>query len=222
VAAALTPRDDSAGEAKPIVVPIVYAVDDDKGMLTSLQWLVGSVKIECRVFTNGRDFLAGFDPDRASCLILDVRMPELSGFDVFQHLIERQIPIPVIFVTANADVPMAVRAMEKGALTFIEKPYNPQVILDLIHAALRTAERRLARKAQESQFSAKLSLLSHREREVLREVVRGKHSKVIAYELGISSKTVDIHRTSIRNKFRTNSVAALVKEVLTHLPDWRL
>lgn len=199
---------------------IVYVVDDDRGMLESLAWLLESVDVQCHCFTDGRRFLDELALDRPGCLVLDVRMPNLGGFDVFHAVLDRRAPLPVIFVTANADVPMAVRAMQKGAFDFIEKPYNPQEMLDLIFRALRVAESGFEERAAREAFTKKLALLSAREREILREVVRGKHSKVIAHELGISCKTVDVHRTSIRDKFQNNSVAGLVKEVLTYLPDW--
>lgn len=199
---------------------LVYVVDDDQGMLESLAWLLESVDVECRCFADGQTFLDELALDRPACLVLDVRMPNLGGFDVFQAVLDRRAPLPVIFVTANGDVPMAVRAMHKGAFDFIEKPYNPQEMLDLIFRALRAAQSGFEERSGRVAFMNKLAQLSTREREILREVVRGKHSKVIAHELGISCKTVDVHRTSIRDKFQNNSVAGLVKEVLTYLPDW--
>lgn len=198
----------------------VYAVDDDRGMLESLAWLLESVDVECRCFTDGRTFLDELVLDRPACLVLDVRMPNLGGFDVFQSVLDQGAPLPVIFVTGNADVPMAVRAMHKGAFDFIEKPYHPQEMLDLIFRAMRVAESSFKERSARDAFMKKLALLSTREREILRQVVRGKHSKVIAHELGISCKTVDVHRTNIRDKFQNNSVAGLVKEVLRYLPDW--
>lgn len=201
--------------------PIVYVVDDDEGMLRSLKWLLSTVKMECACFQNGTAFLAAYSDERPSCVILDIRMPLIGGFEVFQRIRERKLPLPVIFVTANGTVPIAVEAIQHGAFDFIEKPYEPQEMLDLVFKALRAADAEYKLRAAHRGFAEKFALLSSREREVLREVVRGKRSKVIAYELGISCKTVDVHRTSIRVKFRATSVAALVNDVLSNLPEWR-
>lgn len=200
---------------------IVYVVDDDEGMLRSLEWLLGTVKISCACFQDGTAFLAAYSDERPSCVILDLRMPLIGGFEVFQRIRERKLPSPVIFVTANGTVPMAVNAIQHGAFDFIEKPYEPQEMLDLVFKALQAAETDVEHRAAYRGFADKFALLSNREREVLREVVRGKRSKVIAYEMGISCKTVDVHRTSIKVKFRATSVAALVNDVLSNLPEWR-
>ena len=201
--------------------PIVYAIDDDEGMLTSLAWLLNGSSIETRCFQSVKAFLAAFDPDQPCCIVIDVRMPIMTGLDLYEIILERKITWPVIFVTANATLSMAVDAIKTGAFDFIEKPYNPSDMLNLITRALLIAEQDYARKLQSSGFEARFQSLSRREAEVLREVVRGKQSKIIAYELGISEKTVDVHRTSIRRKFKTPSVAALVNDVLSHIPDWR-
>ena len=201
--------------------PIVYAIDDDEGMLTSLAWLLDGSSIESRCFQSVEAFLAAFDPNQPCCIVIDVRMPVISGLDLYEIILERKIAWPVIFVTANGTLSMAVNAIKTGAFDFIEKPYDPSDMLELINRALAIAEKDHARKLENGGFEARLESLSRRETEILREVVRGKQSKIIAYELGISEKTVDVHRTSIRRKFRTPSVAALVNDVLSHLPDWR-
>lgn len=203
------------------LTPIVCAIDDDEGMLTSLAWLLSGSNIESRCFQSVAAFLAAFDPDHPCCIVIDVRMPVMSGLDLYEIILERKITWPVIFVTANATLSMAVDAIKTGAFDFIEKPYNPIDMLALITRALAIAETDYARRLQNSGFDARFKSLSRREAEVLREVVRGKQSKIIAYELGISEKTVDVHRTSIRRKFRTPSVAALVNDVLSHIPEWR-
>lgn len=201
--------------------PIVYIVDDDEGMLTSLAWLLGSVELESRCFQRGAAFLAAFDPTRTACIVLDVRMPTMSGWEVFEHIRDRRITAPVIFLTANGNIPMAVKAIQQGSFDFIEKPYDPQEMLDLVFRALRMASSAQENEEVQNAFKSRFEALSAREREVLREVVRGKRSKVIAHELGISCKTVDAHRSSIRDKFSSTSVAALVNEVLRHKPEWR-
>ena len=145
----------------------------------------------------------------------------MSGLDLYDIILERKIKWPVIFVTANGTLSMAVNAIKSGAFDFIEKPYDPSEMLDLVTRALAIAAQDHARIQESSGFEARFQSLSRREAEILREVVRGKQSKIIAYELGISEKTVDVHRTSIRRKFKTPSVAALVNDVLSHMPEWR-
>ncbi|WP_226998434.1 response regulator transcription factor [Tardibacter chloracetimidivorans] len=201
--------------------PIVYVVDDDQGILTSLEWLLSSVQLECACFSDGAEFLDAFDNNRPSCIVLDVRMPAMSGFDVLDQIVDRRLTAPVIFVTANGNIPMAVKAMQQGCFNFIEKPYDPQKMLDLVFKALRIATSELEQTRDSHMFEARFDLLSNREKEILREVVKGKRSKVIAYEFGISCKTVDAHRSSIREKFQSTSLTSLVKEVLNFKPEWR-
>jgi two-component system, LuxR family, response regulator FixJ len=210
-----------AGHMATRLKPIVFAIDDDEGMLTSLAWLLSGSGIESRCFQSVGAFLAAFDPNQPCCIVIDVRMPVMTGLDLYDIILERKIVWPVIFVTANATLAMAVNAIKTGAFDFIEKPYNPADMLVLITKALAIAAQDHARKLQGSDFDARFQSLSRRETEVLREVVRGKQSKTIAFELGISEKTVDVHRTSIRRKFKTQSVAALVNDVLSHIPDWQ-
>lgn len=203
------------------MAPIVYVVDDDEGMLASLAWLLEAVDVECRRCASAAAFLEAFDGSRPSCVVLDVRMPTMGGFELFDLIRERGLPVSVIFATANGSVPMAVKALQQGAVDFVEKPYAPQEMLDRIFRVLRTATTEHEQRAQKQTFDARFALLSRREKEVLREVVRGKRSKIIAHELGISCKTVDVHRTSIRDKFQRPSVAALVNDVLSYIPEWR-
>lgn len=203
------------------LTPIVFAIDDDEGMLTSLAWLLNGSRIESRCFQSVEAFLAAFNPNQPCCIVIDVRMPVMTGLDLYEIIQDRKITWPVIFVTANGTLSMAVNAIKTGAFDFIEKPYNPADMLELITRALAIAAQDHARKVQSSDFEARFQSLSRREVEVLREVVRGKQSKTIAYELGISEKTVDVHRTSIRRKFKTQSVAALVNDVLSNMPHWQ-
>ncbi|MGH8436423.1 MAG: response regulator transcription factor, partial [Pseudomonas sp.] len=148
------------------------------------------------------------------CLVLDVRMPETSGFQLQDMLNERGITLPTIFVSAHGDIPMSVKAMKNGAIDFVEKPYNPQQMLERIQAALKSAVQVYAGMEQRQQLQSKLGLLTRREREILMMVVDGKASKVIARELNISVKTVDVHRTKIKDKMGVTSIAMLVREVL--------
>lgn len=194
--------------------PIVYIVDDDKDLRTSLAWLLESVSIQAQCFAGAEEFLAHYDPNLAACLVLDVRMPETSGFQLQAMLNERGAALPIIFVSAHGDIPMSVQAMKNGALDFVEKPYNPQQMLERIQAAMKAAVQVQAGAEQKRQLQQRLDLLTGREREVLGMVIDGKASKVIARELNISVKTVDVHRTKIKEKMGVSSIALLVREVL--------
>ncbi|NWC96445.1 MULTISPECIES: response regulator transcription factor [unclassified Pseudomonas] len=194
--------------------PIVYIVDDDKDLRTSLAWLLESVSVQAQCFAGAEEFLDHYDPRQPACLVLDVRMPQTSGFQLQEILNRRGSTLPTIFVSAHGDIPMSVTAMKNGALDFVEKPYNPQQMIDRIQAALKTAVQAQADQEQREHLQGKLALLTSREREVLMLVVDGKASKVIARELNISVKTVDVHRTKIKEKMGVTSIAMLVREVL--------
>ncbi|WP_063732813.1 response regulator transcription factor [Streptomyces sp. RTd22] len=193
---------------------LVYILDDDEELSESLAWLLESVGIRSERFQDARTFLRSYDRARPACLILDVRMPELSGFDVQQLLNETGAPLPVVFVSAHGDIRMSVRAMQNGAVDFLEKPYDPQHMLDVVQAALRTARERFERAAVECELRAKLDGLTSREREVLGLAVDGMANKQIAARLGISAKTIDVHRARIREKTGAQSMATLVRDVL--------
>ncbi|HEU4625713.1 MAG TPA: response regulator [Steroidobacteraceae bacterium] len=196
--------------------PIVYILDDDEGARASLSWLVASVGLSAKCFGSAAEFLSGFDPDCAACLVLDVRMPEVGGFEVQELLRGRKSHMPIIFVSGHGDIPMSVRAMKNGAFDFVEKPYNSQAMLERIQEAVRAATAQYEKAKKRKALEQRLALLSPREREVLRRVVDGKTSKMIARELQITAKTVDLHRTSIHEKLGSTSVASLVREVLLH------
>jgi FixJ family two-component response regulator len=195
--------------------PLVYILDDDDGVRASVSWLVGSVGLRAVGYGSAAEFLQAFDPDKPACLILDVRMPEIGGFEVQELLRQTGAHVPIVFVSAHGDIPMSVRAMKKGAFDFIEKPYNSQQLLERIQEAVRVAAVRFDARQRSKALEWRLAQLSPREHEVLRLVVQGKTSKFIAAQLKIATKTVDIHRTSIREKLGASSVAELVSEVLT-------
>lgn len=193
---------------------LVYILDDDEELSESLAWLLESVGIRSERFRDARTFLRSYDRGRPACLVLDVRMPELSGFDVQELLNETGAPLPVVFVSAHGDIRMSVRALQGGAVDFLEKPYDPQHLLDVVQNARRTARERFARETRQAGLRAKLDSLTAREREVLALSVEGVPNKQIAGRLGISTKTVDVHRARIREKTEAESIAALVRDVL--------
>jgi FixJ family two-component response regulator len=193
---------------------LVYIVDDDNGMRTSLAWLLESVGVKSAGFANASDFLAAFDAAVPACLVLDVRMPEQSGFDVQAELNRRNATLPVIFVSGHGDIPMSVRALQNGAIDFVEKPYNSQHMLDRVQRALKLAAQRHAAGQKQGELRKRLDSLTAREKEVLRGVIDGKGSKRIASDLSISVKTVDVHRSSIKDKLGADSSAMLVRDVM--------
>jgi FixJ family two-component response regulator len=189
--------------------PTVFVVDDDQSVREALCWLLRVVNLKTEAYASTHEYLAACDPDRPGCLVLDVRMPEISGLQLQEMLAEHGFDIPVIMITGHGDVPMAVRAMKAGAVDFIQKPFNDQVLLERIqHALALDARRRQARAARRT-ARARLAMLSRREYEVLNLLVSGKPNKVIAAELGISVKTVEVHRSRAMAKMGAKSVAEL-------------
>lgn len=201
-------------QSAPSPAPIVYIVDDDNGMRTSLAWLLESVGVKSAGFANASEFLSAFDPGVPACLVLDVRMPQQSGFDVQAELNRQGATLPIIFVSGHGDIPMSVRALQNGAIDFVEKPYNSQQMLDRVQRALKLAESRHAADQKQRESKKRLESLTAREKEVLRGVIDGKGSKRIASDLSISVKTVDVHRASIKDKLGAASIAMLVRDVM--------
>ncbi len=191
--------------------PIVFVVDDDEAICESLRLLIADIRLEVRTFRSARQFLSEYDPSQPGCLVLDVRMSGMSGLELQAKLRELDIQIPTLIITGHGDVPMAVEAMKAGALDFIEKPFRDQVLLDGIQRAidLDARTRRLRKERQDVQ--SRVRLLTRREREIMERLVAGKTNKSIAYELGISPKTVDFHRANILAKTGVNSVVELVR-----------
>ncbi|MGW8374839.1 response regulator [Streptomyces sp. ODS28] len=193
---------------------LVYVLDDDEELCLSLAWLLESVHIRTEHFTQAETFLDGHDPDRPACLILDVRMPGVGGFHVQEILNSRESALPVVFVSGHGDIPMSVRALQHGAVDFLEKPYDPQHLLDTVQNALRVARERYARRAERRALRERTARLSPREREILNQVISGVPSKVIARHLGISLKTVDAHRARIREKTASETLGALIGDMM--------
>jgi FixJ family two-component response regulator len=192
----------------------VYIVDDDEAMRDSLVWLLESHGYEVQAFPSAESFLAAFHAELRGCVVLDVRMPGMSGLELHETLMARRSELPVIFVTGHGDVPMAVSALKKGAVDFIEKPFGDRDMLRLIEQCLEMERARRAARLLEGEARRHLDTLTDREREVLELVVAGKLNKQIADGLGISVKTVEVHRARVMEKMAVGSVAELVKAVM--------
>ena len=189
----------------------VYVVDDDASARDSLCWLLGTEKLRSRAFASAGEFLDGWSGDWSGCVTLDIRMPDMSGLQVQQELLRRGNRMPVIVLTGHADVPIAIRAMKLGAYDFLEKPYSDSELLDAVHSAL--AHEREQDRSNSEQASALRALenLTEREREVMRLVVDGSTNKAVAAELGISEKTVEVHRARVMRKTGAATFSALVR-----------
>jgi len=194
--------------------PTVFVVDDDRPMRRSLGWLLESVGLVVETFATAEEFLASWTPERPGCLVLDVRMPGLSGLELQAELVRRGVGVPTIVITGHAEVPMAVRALKSGAVDFLEKPFSDQLLLDRVHEALEID--RQARDAEERRSMAerRLADLTAREREVLELVVAGHTSREIAERLRVSPRTVEVHRARVMEKMGATSLAELVRLAL--------
>jgi two-component system response regulator FixJ len=191
--------------------PVVYIVDDDDGMRRALGVLMTTVGYQPAAFGGPREFLAKYDPSQPSCLVLDVRMPEMSGLEVQQHLNRNGSMLPIILVSGHGDIPMAVQAMKDGAFDFLQKPFRDQDLLDRINGALKLDAENRASTDRLADLTQRSGSLTPREREVMALVVDGKANKVIAIDLGLSERTVEIHRANVMEKMGARSVAHLVK-----------
>ena len=195
----------------PKQTPTVFVVDDDPSIRFAMQALMDSVDLEHEIYGSADEFLENVDEQRPGCLVLDIRMPGLGGLELQEELIKRGNTVPIIFIPGHGDVPMAVDAMQKGAVDFIQKPFRDQDLLDRVREALSTDEERRAEQQKHAEVADRLARLTNREREVFDLVVTGKPNKVIAYELGVSQRTVEIHRARVMEKMQARSLADLVK-----------
>ncbi len=191
--------------------PTVFLVDDDEAVCRSLKRLLESVGLPVETCGSADEFLKAFDPRRPGCLVLDISMPHMDGLELQESLLARKIRIPIIFLTGHGDAPKAVRAMKAGAFDFLEKPYNGQLLVERIRAAIEADARNREELARRADAAARLATLTPRERQVLDLLVAGKVSKQIALQLGLSRKTVDVHRTHIMMKLGTDSIVELVE-----------
>jgi len=194
--------------------PLIYLVDDDEAFRDSLRWLLESAGYRVATFATAEYFLATYRPDSGACLVLDVRMPGWSGMELQEEMLRRGHAIPTVFVTGHGDVPMAVEAIKRGAVDFIEKPFRDDSFIALIECAVKQGGARLQDRTRELSAAARIATLTQREREVMHLIVAGKQNKVIADELEISIKTVEAHRAKVMDKMGAASVAALVQRVM--------
>lgn len=189
----------------------VFVVDDDDAMRSSLRWLIESINLKVRTYASALEYLDAFDPDEPGCLVLDVRMPGMSGMELLDRLSDHPLTPPTIIITGHGDVPMAVRAIKHGALDFIQKPFNDQELLDRIQQALDFDAQNRQDMAGRDSLKARYDALTPREREIMDLVVAGRSNKAVAAELDISSRTVEVHRSRIMKKLRVKTLADLVQ-----------
>lgn len=192
----------------------VYVVDDDEAVRDSVQWLLEGQDYRVRCFESAEAFLARYDPREVACLIIDIRMDGMSGLELQDRLNERHSPLPMAFITGHGDVPLAVDTMKKGAMDFIQKPFNEDHLMPLVERMLEQARTAFAEHQQAASRDALLAKLTGREAQVLERIVAGRLNKQIADDLGISIKTVEAHRANIMEKLGANTVADLLKIAL--------
>ena len=192
----------------------VYVVDDDEAVRDSLQWLLEGKDYRVRCFDSAETFLSRYDPREVACLLVDIRMPGISGLELQDRLIERKSPLPIVFITGHGDVPMTVTTMKKGAMDFIPKPFKEEELLSVVERMLDQAREAFADFQHAANRDALMGKLTARESQVLERIVAGRLNKQIADDLGISIKTVEAHRANIMEKLNANTVADLLKIAL--------
>ena len=194
--------------------PLVMVVDDDSGVRNAMRILLKSVGLEAALYPSAQEFLAAYQPSQPGCLVLDIRMPGMSGLELQQQLNLRGAVIPVIFMTGHGDIPMAVEAMQHGAFDFLQKPFRDQDLLDRIQKAIAKDAQSRASLGEHARIRTHLETLTAREREVLDLMTQGKQNKAIAQDLGVSPRTIEIHRARVMEKMNAQSVAELVRMML--------
>lgn len=194
--------------------PVVFIVDDDDAVRESLEFLMKSIDLPSETFASAQDFLKSFNPDRPGCLLLDIRMPGMSGIELQAELKKRDAQIPIIFITGHGDVPMAVKAIQSGAADFIQKPFRDQELIDRIRDVLQDDAEGRAIRMEKNEILQRMSTLTEREKEVMEQVVSGKANKVVAIDLNVSQRTVEIHRANVMEKMKAKSLAQLVRLVM--------
>lgn len=190
---------------------VVFIVDDDEALRDSLRWLIESVGLMVETHDSADSFLQSYYPGQSGCLLLDVRMPGMSGLELQEQLESRDIRLPIVIITGHGDVAMAVRAMKAGAMDFIEKPFDDELLLASIQRALSLDVEQRKSRATQAEILARLAHLTRREHQVMELVTTGKANKQIASELNVSAKTVEAHRAHVMEKMQANSLAELVR-----------
>lgn len=198
----------------PQTASTVYIVDDDEAVRDSLRWLLEANNYRVRAFPSGETFLAEYDEKRPGVLIVDVRMPGMSGLELQEQLIARKSSMPIVFITGHGDVPMAVSTIKKGAIDFLEKPFDETDLREIVGRMFEQANERLSQAQAQREHEAMLARLTAREQQVLERIVAGRLNKQIADDLGISIKTVEAHRANIMEKLQVTTVADLMKVAL--------
>lgn len=206
-----SPREAPGASVPASAEPTVFVVDDDQAVRQSLGLLIKSVGLQVMTYASAQEFLDRYNPAQPGCLVLDVRMPGISGIELQRTLRERSMRIPIIIVTGHGDVPIAVRAMKDGAMEFMEKPFSQQLLLEHIRAALAQDAQWRQEQVKNASVEARLALLTPRERQVMEMVVAGRANKEIAHELGLSKKTVEVHRAHVMQKLEAESLPQLVE-----------
>jgi two-component system response regulator FixJ len=193
---------------------LLHVIDDDEAVRDSLEFLLRSARIGVRTYASAADFLSVLPNVTSGCVVTDVRMPEISGVDLLRKLKDLNVGLPVIVMTGHGDVQLAVEAMKGGAVDFLEKPFDDDVLIASVQSALSRADQMARREGERAELHEKLAALSGRERDVLEGLVAGKPNKIIAFELGISPRTVEIYRANVMTKMRAGSLSELVRMAL--------
>jgi two-component system, LuxR family, response regulator FixJ len=193
---------------------IVHVIDDDEAVRQSIEFLLRTAGVTARTYDSASAFLDALPNIESGCIITDVRMPGISGIDLLRRLGEMRIKMPVIVVTGHGDVPLAVEAMKNGAVDFLEKPFDDELLLGSVRSALNRSQENAAREGERAEVEARLSTLTNREREVLEGLVAGKPNKIIAFDLAISPRTVEIYRANVMTKMEAASLSELVRMAL--------
>jgi two-component system, LuxR family, response regulator FixJ len=193
---------------------VIHVIDDDEAVRQSLEFLLASADLHARTYDSAKTFLARSGEIESGCVITDVRMPGMTGIQLLQHLQEMQAALPVIVITGHGDVPLAVEAIRSGAVDFLEKPFDDETLLTAVRAALEAKGENDGREAERREFARRILALSGRERQVLDELVAGNPNKIIAFDLGISPRTVEIYRANLMTKMQAASLSELVRMAL--------
>jgi len=190
----------------------VFIVDDDEAVRDAIGFLMKSVGLPHQLYVDGQEFLAAYEREpSAGCLVLDIRMPKLNGLELQERLNKKRLLLPIIFITGHGDVPMAVQAMQHGAFDFLQKPFRDQDLLDRVQSAIEQDKESRDCLLEQGEIMRRLATLTEREREIFDRVVEGQANKVIAIDLGLSQRTIEIHRSHVMEKLQAGSLANLVR-----------